>query len=558
MKSPKEILPQIVLDYVESVIHQMKYKRKVRQEVKDELLSHFEDALRGVDGQQERQKQAEELIREFGDIKILATLIRRGKKRCRPAWQKAIIRGFQAIGILFLLLILYIGWFFAGKPVITTNYLELMNQQVRPVADESQNAWPYYREAVAEYKEPVSQKSSSAYEEINQNNFDLSPQKLSNLDNTQRHTLDTWLADNQKAMELIQQGNQKPYYWQVYSTGESQKDGMPVMLEVLLPNMQKYKKLAQLLCWDAYRKAQEGNPKEAMSIALEVYNFGGHVRGQNTMLIQQLVGIAMESMACRTITEVLSDYKIDSAVLAEIQTNFEKLQEGKGSKISVKGEELFLDDELQRCFTQSCIGKSHLYLPRFHELGTASEDDFIYPKTGFRILFTHPDKEETQKALDRLFEIFDEIAKLSPAAADKRIQLNKQAKEMISKNLFLQVMFPAIGKVSETGYRNQMYGQATAALLAVSRYRLETGQYPVSLQELVQKGYLKEVPVDVYSDKPIVYKQKDDSFILYSLGPNLKDDGGQVCIYDDGKLDFWAKESGDIVFWPVYQEPAAK
>jgi hypothetical protein len=118
MESKKNSLPQIVLDYVEQVIRNVKYKRKIRQEVKAELLAHFEDALGGVKDDADKQKKAEELIRDFGDAKLLATLIRRGKKRCRPIWQKAVFAVLKVVGIIFAICLLRIGYMATGRPVI--------------------------------------------------------------------------------------------------------------------------------------------------------------------------------------------------------------------------------------------------------------------------------------------------------------------------------------------------------------------------------------------------------------------------------------------------------
>ena len=61
---------------------------------------------------------------------------------------------------------------------------------------------------------------------------------------------------------------------------------------------------------------------------------------------------------------------------------------------------------------------------------------------------------------------------------------------------------------------------------------------------------MEKLPMDPYSDGTLVYKKTDDGFLLYSLGENLCDDGGQVFRDDEGKIKKWASE-GDWVFWPV-------
>jgi len=65
-------------------------------------------------------------------------------------------------------------------------------------------------------------------------------------------------------------------------------------------------------------------------------------------------------------------------------------------------------------------------------------------------------------------------------------------------------------------------GQTAMALMA---HRDRFGSYPASLAELRRKlGW--RIPEDPFSGKPFVYKRRGAGFLLYSFGPNLRDDGG--------------------------------
>jgi hypothetical protein len=48
-------------------------------------------------------------------------------------------------------------------------------------------------------------------------------------------------------------------------------------------------------------------------------------------------------------------------------------------------------------------------------------------------------------------------------------------------------------------------------------------------------------------DKPLVYKKTDDNFILYSVGPNFTDDGGEPGKGKSGRIKNWT-DNGDTVF----------
>lgn len=109
---------------------------------------------------------------------------------------------------------------------------------------------------------------------------------------------------------------------------------------------------------------------------------------------------------------------------------------------------------------------------------------------------------------------------------------------------------PATARVSDIAYRGKIHHEATVAILAVLRWQLEKDQYPATLGELVSAGFLNELPMDPWSDKPLVYKKTDDDFILYSVSFNLTDDGGEHGRDRNGQIRQWS-DNGDTIFWPL-------
>jgi hypothetical protein len=61
--------------------------------------------------------------------------------------------------------------------------------------------------------------------------------------------------------------------------------------------------------------------------------------------------------------------------------------------------------------------------------------------------------------------------------------------------------------------------------LAVERYRLARGQLPATLAELVP-ALLSAVPVDPFDGKPVRYWRSAKGYVLYSVGFDGRDDGG--------------------------------
>src|SRR5207253_10776096 len=71
-----------------------------------------------------------------------------------------------------------------------------------------------------------------------------------------------------------------------------------------------------------------------------------------------------------------------------------------------------------------------------------------------------------------------------------------------------------------------------AILFALRAYKMEHGAYPKTLTQIAGDGkYLKKVPRDpfefgTYASMP-VYKRVGDKYLLYSVGPDGKDNGGK-------------------------------
>jgi len=63
--------------------------------------------------------------------------------------------------------------------------------------------------------------------------------------------------------------------------------------------------------------------------------------------------------------------------------------------------------------------------------------------------------------------------------------------------------------------------------LACLRYHAATGKLPATLNALLPM-YIEAVPVDPYNGTPLRYRKIENGFVVYAVGQNLKDDGGEL------------------------------
>lgn len=87
------------------------------------------------------------------------------------------------------------------------------------------------------------------------------------------------------------------------------------------------------------------------------------------------------------------------------------------------------------------------------------------------------------------------------------------------------VTFPDVRTALRKEISARVCAGVSPVVLALGVYRSEQGQYPARLEELVP-DLLPEPPVDVVHKSPLVYRRSDDGYVLYSLGPDGVDDGG--------------------------------
>jgi hypothetical protein len=90
--------------------------------------------------------------------------------------------------------------------------------------------------------------------------------------------------------------------------------------------------------------------------------------------------------------------------------------------------------------------------------------------------------------------------------------------------------------------------------IALKRYHLQHGAYPTSLDELAP-NYLKQIPIDFMDGKPLRYRLRPDGdFLLYSVGEDGVDNGGDPSPAKHKSLFNWPSARDAV--WPRAATPA--
>ena len=185
---------------------------QARRDVQAELTAHFEDAVRDCATVEEKECRARELIEEFGDAKLLASLCHRAKKRCRPLWLKALLRSGQGLGLALLYCVVCTLPPLLGRPTIRVNYVEWLSNHWRPAGQGVENAKVYYDQAAA----------ASGRAAAGAGGQDAVAALVIGRLQRQRRAVDRgWLAQNQAAFDALQAQARTRHYWPIYDSNES-------------------------------------------------------------------------------------------------------------------------------------------------------------------------------------------------------------------------------------------------------------------------------------------------------------------------------------------------
>ena len=548
-------LPASAAEFIKLVIKKMRYRKKVRQDVQVELAAHFEDELKECRTDEDREQKAQHLIAGFGDVKLLAVLLRRAKKRCRPLWRTIVARTFQTAGVLILCFIAYTGWFLTGKPTVSVDYLERWNEISKPEIIEGDNAWVNYEKAIELFADP----NESLEKIIKRRSIEFSY-----LDEPEQRQMIQWIEKNEAAWGEFVKGSLRPYYYRKASCGGDPNDPYHNwLLSVLAPHLRPLRDLARLGIWRSKIALESGKIGQSLEDCFAVVRAGSHLQSKGG-LIEQLVGIAITKFGYDGILAIMSEQELSAGTLAELHKELQDVYRKDYPEIDIEGERFLFLDTVQHVFTEGGFGGGHLIPRSIHVLdgltGTINREAKVLRAiayTGGSMI--HARRNETIVQGNKMYDKIAEVLKMSPY---ERHAQNLSCEDIISalpshRYFLLPILVPASDRLSQLRFEGKALYEATVTVLAILRYEKEKGEYPNSLRELITAGYLKNVPLDPFSDKPLVYKKTDDDFTLYSVGRDFEDDGGAIARRDDGRIYIWSDED-DAVFWPVSRSEVRK
>jgi hypothetical protein len=251
----------------------------------------------------------------------------------------------------------------------------------------------------------------------------------------------------------------------------------------------------------------QGKLDKAVNNYLLAAQFGSVFAGKNTMLIQKLVGVASEKMAYKPLKHFVLNHPQETELMKKIIATLEKAEQNRVPLSEAMRSE-------QKCL--ETVVKNRAHYAQDTEIANLSE------------LEVQQILRDTERVYGQLC-MFSEmphatLIRENIAVKFEEMKLNNELHPLVRSQM-LQVIPPKV-REGTTATDNRLI----RVMAAIQLYHHDKNAYPNSLSELAPT-YLTTVPKDYFSDSDFVYGVRDNSFYLYSVGPDMQDNQEQP-VYD--------------------------
>jgi hypothetical protein len=321
---------------------------------------------------------------------------------------------------------------------------------------------------------------------------------------------------------------------------------------LLLPHLAPLKRSEQYLTMAAVCALHKGDVPVACT---NIEAMLGLVKGtaNECLGISQLVRISMANISMTATWELLQTPGLTDGQLAGIQRRWSELQFVQPMNAALSFERAMGQMELQRMRKSSAECRRIL-----SGFGSGGPAVFVFAfgptvdsvlngavertrETRWRLFASYPDELRALKGYQVLLGSFRDVERGQPFNTVRlRQQADLAALGLESTNedfgifnssvpsvdsIFSQAVVSLEGLLNRV-FEAEVARQLTTTATALKRYQLRHNQYPTSLSELVPE-LLSAVPRDPADGQPLRYRlTPDGTFLLYSIGSDGVDDGG--------------------------------
>ena len=280
-------------------------------------------------------------------------------------------------------------------------------------------------------------------------------------------------------------------------------------LNTLLPHLSGLRNFTRILCAKAYLEAKTGNPDTAWDMLLTQLKFADALRTE-PVLVSKVVRIAMIRLSCDTITKLCEIAPPNAQQSSDIQSLLKDLDDIRPLIHSIDAERLLIGEWLFN------LSKDEMYKANLQH---SDEDDagLLHKLIIFGITFK-PLFLADHAAYMRYMHEGARFAE-RPYSPDEAEALEKELQK--KRHIVTSMLAPALFRVKEIHFQMTAQLRIVQAGLALLQYKQANNALPATLDALKLQNIN-----DPFSDGLLSYKTEGQDFVLYSIGPDGKDNDG--------------------------------
>jgi hypothetical protein len=288
-------------------------------------------------------------------------------------------------------------------------------------------------------------------------------------------------------------------------------------IEVQFPHLGSMRLATRLLTAKALVDSAAGDSEKTVTDIAAIIRMANQIAPEPTM-ISQLVRVACFGIIFQNFPTVLENTPFDM-VQSRFLYDLLATTEGRAPYVHAM--------EGERCFGLTVFDLIRRKNPM--ELFSLSSDgDYPGVRTFFRLWPVLRVIWEPFLKLDEVYNLKYMQRQINLAAQPYR-KVYDQYQTLDADRPWYALGSAIFLPVFSGGHAKQDQLIAEAAImrgaLALRAYQIERGKYPDSLAQLRAAGGW-EIPEDPFSGKELIYRRQGQDYLLYSVGPNFKDDGG--------------------------------
>ncbi len=441
-----------------------------------------------------------------------------------------------AVGIVSLLVIFLIA--LAIGNIVTGNILDktiarlksegfrVSPEGLMPVCSDDENAAIPWEKA-QELFGMKTQEAERAYIKSYQN--------WSSLTEEDKAVLQVAIAANEPVVELMREAASRPYF-------TFQPDYSKPMATWQRPKLMGISKMCRLLIVTRGRLAlDDGNRDEALQCCLLGLKSAGSLSKSPTFL-RSMLSILIFNMSVKLCQETMSGAPVPEEVGQELIQFLDPQPLKDGFATALELERLgALDTGIRLAAGEEIKVKWNGYL-----IDYAPFQGVFAPVLNF--LARPMIRVDTAMIQDVKMRVINAMRQPYWEAKPIFEEIDNKIENLSRIHFFARVMIGPLGYSGKVAKFATVEGRAqvTRLALACKLYARENGEFPSSLEELTP-AYFKELPRDPYTGKDFVYRLlPEGEFVVYSVGPNERDEGGTSSSDDTVWLETPGIETGRL------------